>query len=128
VTTQSVLIDSSGWIEFLGDGQKAAPFARLIRKHARQSIIASPVIIYEVFRRMKITFGEARASKAVAYIISNSTLKDVDCRVALDAAKISTTRGLALADSLIYSTARLNNALLVSCDNHFKGLKDAQII
>ncbi len=128
MTTVNVLIDSSGWIEYFGNGKKAQPFAKLIKKHAGQSIISSPIIIYEVFRRVKITFGEAKASKAVAYIISSSAIKDTDSRTALDAAKTSTTSNLPMADSLIYSTAKLNNATLITSDTHFKGMKGTQII
>lgn len=128
MTAPNVLIDSSGWIEYFGNGQKAQPFAKFIKKHAGQSIISSPIIIYEVFRRVKITFGEAKASKAVAYIISNAVIKDLDSRTALDAAKTSITNNLPMADSMIYSTAKLNNATLITSDTHFKGMKGAQII
>lgn len=128
MTTQNVLIDSSGWIEYFRNGQKAVPFAKLIKSHAGQSLISSPIIIYEVFRRVKLTFGEAKASKAIAYIISSSAIKDIDSRTALDAAKTSVTNNLPMADSIIYSTAKLNNAALITSDTHFKGMKGAQII
>ena len=47
---------------------------------------------------------------------------DVDSDLAIFAAKLSRENTLAMADSLIYATAKKYNARLYSTDKHFKDL------
>lgn len=129
MTTQNVLVDSSGWVEyFTGSGKKNASFETVISKNAKQSLFTSPVVIYEVFRRMKITFGEYRANKSVAYIINNCIVLDLNKEIALEAGRIGVKKNLPMADSLIYATAKLSGAKLVTSDQDFKGLEGVEII
>jgi predicted nucleic acid-binding protein len=46
----------------------------------------------------------------------------VDQEIALSAAVISLQHELPMADALIYATAEINGAELVTSDAHFKGL------
>ena len=52
----------------------------------------------------------------------------MDESLALEAADISLAYGLAMADSLVYATARRHGARLVTADADFQGLPDAIVV
>jgi predicted nucleic acid-binding protein len=52
----------------------------------------------------------------------------VDESLALEAADLALERGLAMADALIYATARRFGARVVTADADFEGLYDAVVI
>lgn len=52
----------------------------------------------------------------------------VDETIALEAADISLELGLAMADSIVYATARRHGATLVTSDTGFEGLADTVVI
>jgi predicted nucleic acid-binding protein len=60
--------------------------------------------------------------------LRRATIAPVDESLALEAADISLTHGLAMADSLVYATARRHGATLISADADFEGLADAIVI
>ena len=51
----------------------------------------------------------------------------IDERLALLAARISLDRRLAMADAMIYATALVAGAHLVTSDAHFEGLPQATV-
>jgi predicted nucleic acid-binding protein len=51
----------------------------------------------------------------------------VDERLALVAARISLDRPLAMADAMIYATALVAGAHLVTADKHFQGLPEVTV-
>jgi predicted nucleic acid-binding protein len=71
--------------------------------------------------------SEERAIESVA-ALQRAEIVDVDAPLALEAAEISLELGLAMADSLIYATARRRGAKLVTADTDFDGLPDALVI
>lgn len=57
-----------------------------------------------------------------------ATIAPVDESLALEAADISLAHGLAMADSLVYATARRYGARLLTADVDFEGLPDAIVV
>ena len=57
-----------------------------------------------------------------------ATVIPVDESLALEAADLSLDVGLAMADSLVYATARRHRARLVTGDTDFQGLPGAIVI
>jgi predicted nucleic acid-binding protein len=70
---------------------------------------------------------EARAVEAVS-ALRRATIAPVDEPLALEAADLSLAHGLAMADSLVYATARRFRATLVTGDAHFDGLPGAVVV
>ena len=66
-------------------------------------------------------FDEEKALSAAGQI-ARCGLFDVTDRIALSAAEDSIRYRLAMADALIYATARLNKCRILTLDKHFKGL------
>ncbi len=128
MTTQNVLVDSSGWLEYLDGKAKAKPYEGIINGNAKHSLFTSPIVIYEVYKRTKIRFGEYQANKSAAYIINNCIVLDLSKEIALEAARLAIKKNLAMVDALIYATATVNSAKLITSDRDFKGLEGVEVI
>jgi predicted nucleic acid-binding protein len=119
------LVDSSGWLEYFGQGNNAEEFAPILQNSAE--LIVSAINLYEVFKRVAAQRGEEEGLQAVAFM-KTAEIIDVDQEIALQAAVLSTQHHLAMADSLILATAQQFNALLWTQDEHFKGLEGVNYI
>ena len=71
--------------------------------------------------------SEERAIIAIS-ALRRATIAPVDEALALEAADVSLAYGLAMADSLVYVTARRFGATLVTGDTDFEGLPDAVVV
>ena len=120
-----ILVDSSGWIEYLADRPRADAFARYLE--GREPLLASAIQIYEIYKVIRRDLSEERAMEAVS-ALQAVTLVPVDGSIALEAADLSLEHGLAMADSLILTTARRHRARIVTSDADFDGLPDATVI
>jgi len=83
--------------------------------------------IYEVYKVIRRDISEERAVEAVS-ALGRATIAPVDEPLALEAADLSLIHGLAMADSLVYATARRFGATLVTGDADFEGLADAVVV
>jgi len=70
---------------------------------------------------------EERAVEAVS-ALRRATIVPVDGPLALEAADLSLAHGLAMADSLVYATARRFGVTLVTGGTDFEGLPDAIVV
>ncbi len=59
-----IVVDSSGWLQFLTDGPLANEYAKRLRQRA--TIITPTIVIYEVYKHSKRLRGEEGALDAVA--------------------------------------------------------------
>jgi toxin FitB len=114
VTTANV-VDSSGWLEYLADTDRAGLFASAIEDAA--NLIVPVISFYEVFKKVLRERGESAALQ-VASVMQTGRLVDLDGSLAMEAAR----HPLPLADSLIYATCLRHGAVLWTQDDHFKGL------
>jgi len=106
---------------------RSAPGCSL-RPLPRGPATASRLIeIYEVYKVIRRDLSEERALEAVA-ALRRATIAPVDESLALEAADLSLAHGLAMADSLVYATARRHGATLVTADADFEGLPDAVVV
>jgi predicted nucleic acid-binding protein len=118
------LVDSSGWIEFLGDGPLADRFATYFEREER--LIVPAIVLYEVYKKLLSVRGSTAADRFLSAAL-RARVVPIDDRLALLAARISLERRLAMADAMIYATALAAGALLVTCDAHFQGLPEATV-
>ena len=119
------VVDSSGWLEYFGDGKNARFFARPIQDI--ENLIVPTICIYEVFKRLLSLRDKEEALRAIG-VMSLGQLIELDRQLALNAARISLDLKLALADSIILVTARANEAILWTQDEHFKGLEGVKYV
>jgi predicted nucleic acid-binding protein len=87
----------------------------------------SAIEIYEVYKVIRRDLSEERAVEAVT-ALRRATIAPVDESLALEAADVSLAHGLAMADSLVYATARRHGAVLITADADFEGLVDTIVL
>jgi len=117
------LVDSSGWLEYFADGNNADFFVSSIED--TENLMVSTINIYEVYKKVLREKDEESAIQAVA-VMQNGRIIDVDTSISLTAAKLSYDLKIPMADSLILSTARLNNAVLWTQDSDFENIPDVK--
>jgi predicted nucleic acid-binding protein len=114
-----IVIDSSGWLEFLTDGPAADEYAKYLRKTA--DVVTPTIVIYEVYKRAKRVLGEEEAIDAVAAMQKTQVMPLTD-ELALIAADLSLLHKLPMADAIVLATAQAHDADVVTSDADFKDL------
>ena len=113
------VVDSSAWLEYFANGPNASFFASAIEQ--THELLVPSLTLYEVFKRVLQQRDEGHALQAVA-IMQQSTVINLDGRIALDAARISCNSKLPMADGVILATARAHGAIIWTQDADFKDL------
>ena len=131
VTTPSAserfVVDSSGWIEYLSAGKKAAEFAQYLEGPA--DIFLPSIVAYEVFKKLLREGSREIAERFYSLALSFGEREiPLDASLALHAARASLDTRLAMADAIIYAAAQLQNAQLVTTDPHFSGLSGVTVL
>ena len=117
------LVDSSGWLEYFAGGKNADFFAPAVED--TDNLIVSTINIYEVFKKISVERDENVALQAIA-VMQNAIIRDVDLEISLLASRLSIKNKLPMADSLIWATAKLNDATLWTQDSDFKNIPEIQ--
>ena len=118
-STSPVVIDSSGWLEYIAGSVAAAPFRAALKNP--ELVIVPTIVLYEVTKVVLRERGKELAME-VAAAMQQCVVVDLDSATALEAEQYK----LALADSIIYATAQLHGATLHTQDAHFAGLPGVQ--
>ena len=113
------VVDSSAWIEYLADTERANLYSKVIENS--EQLIVPVITIYEVFKKVLRENGEDLAIQ-IASLMQSGQVVDLDTSLALEAAQFK----LPLADSLIYATAVRHDARLWTQDEHFDGLANVK--
>jgi len=119
------LVDSSGWLEYFANDKNADFFSEPIEY--TENLIVSTINIYEVFKKVLQQKNENYAFQAIA-LMQQAQVIDVDASISLHSAKQSLDLDLPMADSLIYTTAKINNATLWTQDSDFIDLPGVNYI
>jgi predicted nucleic acid-binding protein len=120
-----ILVDSSGWIEYMGEGPKADRFAVFLQ---REDLLLVPtVVIYEVYKKVLRQSGRTVAMRFTSHAL-RGRVADFNANLATHAATLSLDHALAMADAIIYATAQYHHAELATADHHFAGLPDVTLI
>ena len=128
MTTRSaselVLVDSSGWVEYFGEGPKAETFAPYLEN---EPLLVPTVVLYEVYKKLRQAESTTAADRFVSQALRQRVVP-LDEPVALAAAKVSLEHHLPMADAIIYATALLFRAELVTSDPDFKDLPGVKLV
>ncbi len=120
-----ILLDSSGWIEFFGQGPRALKYAGYLKDLS--GIVTPTVVVYEVYKKIKKEKTEEEALLAVS-LMKRTSIVPLEESIALLAADLSLKYALPMADAMVYATAVEKNADLITSDAHFKGLERVILI
>ncbi len=119
------VVDSSGWLSYFAGDANANQFAPIIQ--ATDTLVVPTICMYEVFKRILAQRGEEAALQAVG-VMSLGVRADLTQAIAINAARISSVRKLAMADSIILATARAHKAILWTQDADFEGIDGVEYI
>jgi len=114
------LVDSSGWLEYLADSKNAKNFVSALED--TDELIVSTINIYEVYKKVLLEKDENIALQVVA-LMQQTKVIEVSSSIAIEAAKFSYEQKIPMADSIIYITAKVNDAIVWTQDIDFKDLE-----
>lgn len=114
-----VLLDSSGWIEFFTDGPLADRYAAYLTPPFQ--LITPTIVLYEVYKKIKRERGEETALLFAGRLNATQVIQLTES-IALLAADLSLRHGLAMADAIVYATAKDQEADVVTGDADLKDL------
>ena len=113
-----VLVDSSGWIEFVTAGPLGPDYRTLLLKP--EHILTPTMVVYEVSKVLN-RIDRKMAEETVGNMRLTQIVPLTE-ELALEAARISQVHRLPSADAIIYATAQVAGVELATSDEHFKGL------
>ena len=128
-----IVVDAYAWIE-LFSGTSKGNFARRQMEQA-ESVITPDSVVGEVARKyLRDGIGEETTRERLSTILEVSELVCVDDQVAIEASKAyfqlldksrkEGSRKPSLSDGLVLGIAKINEAKVLTGDEHFKGLPD----
>ena len=114
-----IVVDSSGWLEFLADGALADEYSARLR--LSNNVATPTIVMYEVYKHSKRLRGEDGALDAVA-AMQKTRIIPLNDELALVAADLSLEHKLPMADAIVLATARLLDAEVITSDVDFDGI------
>jgi len=120
---ESKILDSSIWVAYLFEGL----FKELIENDDK--LFLSALSLFEIKRklfRMKVKKGDL--DDKINFVKKRNIFIPIDGKIAENASELSVEKNLPAIDSLIYATALLNELKLISLDNDFRGLPNAEVL
>ena len=113
------VIDSSIWIEIYSGSEIGRENLPLL--NSLQGIIVPTIVQLEIFKWLARVRTSEEANRAIT-ITNDCHVIGLTTAIAVLAARLGTTHKLHTTDAIIYATAQLHDAPLLTCDAHFKGL------
>jgi predicted nucleic acid-binding protein len=117
--------DTSALIEITHAGPNATKFAKALAKAETVSI--STISLYEIARYTTQAAGETATAEILAFL-HQYHITPVTAEIAELAATLATLHKLAMADAIIYATAKTQNATLWTQDDDFKNLPNVKFL
>jgi predicted nucleic acid-binding protein len=113
------VIDTSIWIEIYRASELGRQHLHLLSPP--QDIIVPTIVQYEIFKWLTRERTSEEANQAITFT-DDCHVQELSTAVAVLAAEISGAHKLHTTDAIIYATAQMHEAQLLTCDAHFKGL------
>jgi predicted nucleic acid-binding protein len=113
------VVDSSGWIEYFSGGPNASFFAEAIE--GSEDLIVPSLSLFEVLRHLLRNLDREDALQMIGAMGRRAPVA-LDVELATKAADLSVQTGLAMADSIIYTTAIVHDAEFWTQDADFEGM------
>jgi predicted nucleic acid-binding protein len=112
-------VDSSGWLEYLTEDSKAAAFAPYLEGDS--SVLLPAIVLCEVYKHLVKHRGRTIAERFVAQAFQRRVVP-LDDSIAIAAGNLAVEHRLNTTDAIVYATARVCQAQLITTDTHYRGL------
>ena len=113
------VVDSSAWLSYFAGDKNARLFAKPIENI--DELLVPSITIIEVFKIVLRQRNEESALEVIAHMEQGFVI-DLDSKLAVNAGIYGVELKLPLADSIIYATAKMHNAIVWTQDVDFEGL------
>ncbi|MHB1229420.1 MAG: PIN domain-containing protein [Halothiobacillus sp.] len=113
------VVDTSAWIEWLIDSPTGRSLSGYIPE--KSQLIVPTMIQLELTKWLCRELGEDQADQMLAFT-EKCLVIDLTTPIALLAVALHREFRLATADAVVYATAQIQGAELLTCDAHFEGL------
>ncbi len=123
--TEPLVVDSSGWLEYLTQDVNAHAFAPYLE--GPRPLLVPTIVLYEVKKKILQIGSKTEADQFVSQACRRQVIP-LDELLALAAADASIVHRLAMADAIIYATACAFEAELVTSDKAFGGLPGVTLL
>lgn len=125
------VIDSYAWLEYFM-GTKVGERVKEIIENSEEKITPT-ICLAEVYAKTLKVEDQQLAEKQKAFIKEKSAIVFLDEMIAVEAAKVLVNNkkeidGWGMADSIVYATAIVKKADVVTGDEHFRKLKNVLLI
>lgn len=114
-----IVLDSSCWIEIAVEGELEGEIKKYIKDY--KDILTPTIVVYEVSKILKREASLITRQKYFKYILSSKIIP-LDEDMAISASEMSLKHNLPMADAIIYTTGRSQNADIVTLDEDLKDL------
>jgi predicted nucleic acid-binding protein len=85
------------------------------------------IVRYELAKWLTRQAGEDKADQVIAFS-KTCVIADLDTAIALSVADVCVPRKLATPDAIVYATAWVHGADLLTCDRQFDGLREVRFV
>ncbi|MES2991027.1 MAG: type II toxin-antitoxin system VapC family toxin [Pseudomonadota bacterium] len=113
------VVDTSAWVEWLTGSSVGRKLTGDMPRRAE--CIVPTIVQLELSQWLWRELGEDRADQVIAYT-QKCIVVPLDTSTALMAGDLHRQYKLATADAIVYASARVHAAELLTCDAHFAGL------
>jgi predicted nucleic acid-binding protein len=120
------VVDTSAWIECL----KGSALGRTLANElsAPAAWLAPTIVQLELAKGALRESDAEKAEDIIVFTSTNYTVIPLDTAIAAFAAELSTRHKLATADAIVYATAQLHDAELLTCVRHFENLPSVRYL
>ncbi|UCF08185.1 MAG: PIN domain-containing protein [Thermoplasmata archaeon] len=122
----SLVLDTYALFQLFTGGDKGEKVRKLLRKETKVSI--SVLSLYEIGTAITKQISRKKAEEYLRSIRVYYRLLDVNEEIAMKAVELRRKHDIPAIDCLIYATAILNNAKVVSGCRHFREIPDRKNI
>jgi predicted nucleic acid-binding protein len=118
-----VVADTCIWVEWIAGTALGKRFAPVFAD--ADNLIVPTLVQHELYKWCLCELSEEQAESVIAGTRLGRVIPLTE-PIALHAAQLARANRLATADAIVYATADLSNARLISIDRHFKGLSGVE--
>jgi len=123
------VFDSYAWVEYFAGTAKG----RKVKEYLQSGHVVTPTIVIAELSNKYHREGWKHWPEDLQFITAKTVVFDLTFKVAVEAGKFKNEirrrhKDFGLADAIIYETAELLGAEVVTGDKHFKGLKRAILL
>jgi predicted nucleic acid-binding protein len=124
------VLDSFAWVEYF----RGTDAGRAVAEELEGALVGTPLVVLAELRDKYVREAIPEWPRDLAFIKAMTTFLPEDERIAVRAGETKNRmraegrREFGLIDSIVYETARAMDAVLVTGDPHFRGVRDVRFL